>query len=232
MCANLRATGFDEKETDMKRFMRRALMGTGAAIALGLMTGAAGTASAEPTYVGVKKCRTCHKKELIGNQHAAWEKSKHAQAFEALKSDKAVELAKQKGIAGPPHQAKECLKCHVTAYGQPATAFDKGKLLSEADGVQCESCHGPGSDYKKKSTMADHAKAVAAGLWEPGKDQKICTGCHNDESPNFAGFDYEAAKKKIAHPIPEDVKGKYIEIEKQRRAEKRASGGADDEDDE
>jgi len=220
MCANLRSAGVDEEERDMDRFMSRALIGIVAAIGLGLMMGAAGTASAEPTYVGVKKCRTCHKKELMGNQQAAWEKSKHSKAFEALKSDKAVELAKQKGISGPPHQAKECLKCHVTAYGKPATAFDKGKLLSEADGVQCESCHGPGSDYKKKKTMADHAKSVAAGMWEPDKDQKICTGCHNDESPSFDGFDYAAAKKEIAHPIPEDVKGKYIEIEKQRRAEK------------
>ena len=62
MCANLRATGADEEETEMDRFMSRALIGTVAAIGLGLMMGAAGTASAEPTYVGVKKCRTCHKK--------------------------------------------------------------------------------------------------------------------------------------------------------------------------
>ena len=172
----------------------------------------------------MKKCRTCHKKELIGNQQAVWEKSPHAKAYEALKTPKAAELAKQRGISGPPHQAAECLKCHVTAYGKPATAFDKGQALAEADGVQCESCHGPGSEYRKKKTMADHAKSIAAGLWEPGKDEKICTGCHNAESPSWSGFDYAAAKEKIAHPIPKEVKGRYLEAEKEARAAKQAGG--------
>jgi hypothetical protein len=113
----------------------------------------------------------------------------------------------------------------MTGYGLPATAFAK-KPLDAEDGVQCESCHGPGSDYKKKKTMADHAKSVAAGMWEPDKDEKICLNCHNDQSPTWdaaKGFDFEARKKDIAHPIPEDVKGNYIAMEKA------AKGGSNDE---
>ena len=47
-----------------------------------------------------------------------------------------------------------------------------------------------------------------------------------------AGFDFAQAVKEIAHPIPEDVKGHYIEIEKKLKAEKRARGEAVDDDDE
>ena len=81
--------------------------------------------------------------------------------------------------------------------------------------------------------MSDHDKAVAKGMWNPGEDEKICLACHNDESPTWdpaKGFDFEAAKKKIAHPIPEDVKGKYLEIVKQRKGA--GGGGEDDEDEE
>ena len=199
------------------------------AIGFGLAAGAAGTATKEPQYVGAKKCKTCHKKELIGNQYGAWEETKHSQAFATLKGEKALEIAKKKGLAGPPHEAEECLKCHMTGYGEDPSKFAK-EPLSPKDGVQCESCHGPGSLYKKKKTMSDHDKSVAAGLWEPGKDDKICTSCHNEESPSWdasEGFDFEKRKEEIAHAIPEDVKGRYLEVEKERR---KARGGADDED--
>jgi hypothetical protein len=204
------------------------------AIGFGLAVGAANAAAKEPQYVGAKKCKSCHKKDLIGNQYGAWEEAKHSKAFETLKGEKALEVAKEKGLAGPPHEAGECLKCHMTAYGEDASKFAK-KPLAAKDGVQCESCHGPGSLYKKKKTMADHEKSLAAGMWEPGKDEKICAGCHNDESPTWdpaEGFDFEKRKEEIAHAIPEDVKGKYIEIEKKLKAEKKARGEAVDEEEE
>jgi hypothetical protein len=197
-----------------------------AAIGLVLIAGAASAAADEYEYVGAKKCKSCHKKELMGNQYGEWQMGQHSKTFETLMGDKALELAKEQGIAGPPHEANECLKCHVTAYGKPASAFAT-KPFKDLDGVQCESCHGPGSGYKKKKTMSDREQSIAKGMWEPGKDEKICTACHNDESPSWdpaVGFDYEAAKEEIAHPIPEDVKGKYLEVEKKLKAEKKARG--------
>ena len=193
-----------------------------AAVGAVLIAGATNSSAADFKYVGVNKCKTCHKKELIGDQYGKWKDAKHSKAFEALKSDKAAEIAKKQGITGPAYQSEKCLKCHVTAYGKPASAFER-EPLKETDGVQCESCHGPGSGYKKKKTMEDHDKALAAGLWEPGKDEKICTTCHNDQSPTWdpaKGFDYEQHKKDIAHPIPKDVKGHYAEMEKKMRKER------------
>jgi hypothetical protein len=76
--------------------------------------------------------------------------------------------------------------------------------------------------------MSDYKKAVAAGMWEPSKDLKICTSCHNDESPTFDGFEFEDMKEKIDHPIPEAVKGRYLEEVKLRKAR----GESDDDDEE
>jgi hypothetical protein len=212
---------------------------TAIALVLGLglgLVGAGDTRAADFLYVGVAKCKSCHKKELIGNQYGKWQEMKHAEAFETLKGEDALKIAKEKGLTKPPSEAEECLKCHATAFGLKPEQIAK-KPLKLTDGVQCESCHGPGNKYKKKKTMADHDKAVAAGMWEP--EEKTCTKCHNDESPTWdpnkyeaSGFDYDKAVEEIAHAIPEDVKGKYIEIEKKRKAEKKAAGGGDDDDDE
>ena len=73
--------------------------------------------------------------------------------------------------------------------------------------------------------MADHDKSVAAGMWEPGKKEAICTACNNDKSPTWdaaKGFDFEARKKEIAHPIPADVKGRYAEAAKAAKEAKEA----------
>jgi hypothetical protein len=60
-------------------------------------------------------------------------------------------------------------------------------------------------------------------MWEPGKDETICTACHNEKSPTWdaaKGFDFEARKKDIAHAIPADVKGRYAEAAKEAKAKK------------
>lgn len=204
-------------------------------IVFGLMVAAGATAGTEKPhkYVGVKKCRSCHKKELMGNQYGAWLEGPHAKALETLKSDEALEYASELGLADPPHESADCLKCHVTAYDVDPSLIKK-KPLAHSDGVQCESCHGPGSDYRKKKVMSDRDKAVAKGLWDPGEDAEICTACHNDESPGWdpaKGFDFEASKEEIAHSIPEDVKGRYLELEKKAKAEGRGEDDDEEEDD-
>jgi hypothetical protein len=42
--------------------------------------------------------------------------------------------------------------------------------------LDCEGCHGPGSEYKRKSVMSDPERARAAGLVIPTRD--FCTRCH------------------------------------------------------
>lgn len=153
-------------------------------------------------YIGSKKCGMCHKTAKQGEQLKIWEASSHAKTYEVLKSAKADEIAKGKGL-GKAVEAKECLTCHVTGYGKDAKMFDKSFSMEE--GVQCEACHGPGSEYKNMKTMKDHAKAVAAGMTE-FKDEAaieaLCKTCHNEKSPTYKKFVFKESWAKIAHPIP------------------------------
>ncbi len=186
-------------------------------------------------WVGVDKCGRCHKKDLLGNQVAAWRRGPHARAFETLRSEASRQIAQELGISSPPEEAPECLTCHASAFEVPAERI--AYPLELEDGVQCESCHGPGRDYRKKTIMADRQRAIRHGLLEPDRDPDICLRCHNEASPTFdptryrlpdgttTGFDFEQARERIRHPIPKEVKGRYLEVEKKLREEKRARGG-------
>jgi len=157
------------------------------------------------TFVGVKKCKTCHKKPEQGEQYAKWLDGPHAKAFETLASDKAKEYGAERGI-DDPQAADECLQCHVTGHGVDPEFL--GSKYRATDGVGCESCHGAGGDYYKKKTMKAITKGevdgATLGLIIP--DEQTCVKCHNDKSPGYKAFDFEKAKAKIAHPIPEATK--------------------------
>ncbi len=173
-----------------------------ASVAVLCIAAFAGRAAAEGAavhkYIGAEKCALCHKSEAKGNQYGKWLTTAHAKAWATLASPKALEIAKKKGITTPPQQTDACVKCHVAGFGQPAAMFDAS--FKKELGVQCEVCHGPGSDYKGISVMKDKTAAIAAGLLVP--DESTCKKCHNAESPTFTTFDYKAMYAKITHPRP------------------------------
>jgi len=163
-----------------------------AMLALFVMAGL--SSGQEFAYVGAQKCQVCHKSETQGRQYPIWEGTKHAKTGEALTSPKAAEFAKALGVDKPADDPK-CLKCHA-----PLAA--KAPEL-KAEGVSCEVCHGPGSEYKKLNVMKDKAAAVKAGLILYGSPDAIkaqCMKCH--ENPHGIAFDFGAAWEKIKHPVP------------------------------
>lgn len=153
-------------------------------LALGLFLGN-GSSPADFEYIGSAKCKSCHNSPAKGAQYKVWAASPHAKAFESLKGDDA--------------KNPKCLKCHTT---MGHTDKDLHYSLTEKEGVGCESCHGAGSAYKLPTVMKSKEKSIAKGLIIP--DEKVCRSCHNEESPNFKGFDYKEYLKKIAHPRPSD----------------------------
>lgn len=150
----------------------------------------------EFTYVGVNKCKICHKSEKRGSQYPKWEESKHSQSFAALSSEKALSAAKEMGLETPPAENPKCLICH-------ASLFEKALELKE-EGVTCEVCHGPGSAYKKMSIMKSREESVNNGLVVYESKEAIkaqCLTCH--ENSHKKSFDFEASWEKIMHPVPE-----------------------------
>jgi hypothetical protein len=163
-----------------------------------------------PRYMGVRGCKKCHQKSSIGKQYKVWQKSKHAEAFELLKSEQAQEVATKLGLKTKPFEEPKCLKCHTAGYGHPKTHY--GPKYDLEDGVSCEACHGPSEFFDKPEDGKTHQEAVGKGYIKP--DEKLCRSCHNEESPTWdperdttedgkkVGFDYKARLKQIEHAIP------------------------------
>jgi len=146
--------------------------------------------SGDVTFVGSGKCKMCHKSEKQGQQYPLWESRKHSKSSHALTTDKAKEMCPD------PLKNEKCLGCHMPLAGK-ADEFKE-------EGVSCEVCHGPGSDYKKMSVMKDHTKAVAAGMTDYADEaaiKKQCLSCH--ENAHDKTFDFAAAWVKVQHKRPD-----------------------------
>ncbi len=146
-------------------------------------------------YVGSITCGQCHKGPEMGYQFSQWRMSPHARAYAVLGTKEAREMAQQAGVEDDPLIASACLKCHATAYHDPAGGVAESYAVYE--GVGCESCHGAGSDFAVEAIMRDKPAAILAGLKPVGRD--TCAQCH--EHAHGKPFDYDEAVKKIAHPL-------------------------------
>ena len=134
-------------------------------------------------YIGASKCKMCHNKPDKGEQFKVWSAGPHAKAMESLSAEEAKD--------------PKCLKCHSTVGHIDASLVASIKV---EEGVSCESCHGPGSAYKGASIMKNQELSMAKGLILP--TEEVCVSCHNEESPDFKGFDFAEYAAKIAHPNP------------------------------
>jgi hypothetical protein len=135
-------------------------------------------------YVGIKVCKLCHTKDGV---YPSWEKTPHANAWAEIDSVK----------PGADKQ-KVCEGCHATG----TTA--KGELLTN---VECEACHGPGSDYKSLKIMKDLKLAKENGLIIP--DSATCVKCHDkSKAPKeyhaamAEKFAFSKMKAKGVHAMP------------------------------
>lgn len=99
-------------------------------------------------YVGSATCRSCH-----AETHNDWQSTKHSQAFVDLK-------------ASGQQNNKNCLGCHTVGYNK-TTGYVSEAATPNLEGVQCESCHGPGSLHRGNKAMIVRSTAA-----------EVCTGCH------------------------------------------------------
>lgn len=117
-------------------------------VALVVVVASATAGYAQRSFIGAEKCKMCHKL-----QYDSWLATRHAKATETAKASTRWTFE------------ASCLACHATNNDE------------KLPGVQCEACHGPGSDYRAMSIMKDRQKAIANGLIIP--TQETCNGCHD-----------------------------------------------------
>jgi len=158
-------------------------------------------------YVGAGGCTSsnCHggttqldeaQSRIYGNEYATWfTVDKHALAFQMLGSPRSKRMAELLGITDAAASPR-CTVCH--AVGSPQ------KSLS--DGVACEACHGPASDWLgshfqvKRDSPNDlkrvHADSVNRGMTDT-KDLDVrartCLACHLGEGSQLMDHEFIAA---------------------------------------
>jgi len=93
-----------------------------------------------------------------------------------LRDDRAQQIGRRLGI-GDPTTAPMCLGCHATPAGP------RGIRFQTSDGVGCESCHGPASNwlhthYQVGGTHADNVARGMVPLDNPRARAAQCLDCH------------------------------------------------------
>lgn len=128
------------------------------------------------------------------NEYSVWiVQDKHAKAYQALLTPVSQRMARLLGI-GKPEQAQKCLTCHALAV----PAAQKGREFEIAEGVSCESCHGPSSGWLGNHTMKGwtHQQSVAQGMHDTKdlvKRSEKCLSCHLGTAEKWVDHEMIAA---------------------------------------
>ena len=156
-----------------------------------------------PKYTGPGSCSSpsCHggvqpraDASVQQNEYSTWVvRDKHAQAYAVLSNQFAQRMA---GILELPaaNTAPKCLACHSldVPSDQRARTFDA------TDGVSCESCHGPASNWLGPHTTKGwtHEKSVEVGMYNTRglvQQSEKCLTCHLGTREKFVDHEMIAA---------------------------------------
>ena len=137
------------------------------------------------TYVGISACTTCHSGGLAQTMTPTWSKSLHAQLFK-----QGIE-----GVQGTGYSAN-CISCHTVGYDANSTVSNGGfsstakqlgwtfpttlqpgnfanlpVALQNLGAIECENCHGPGSEH---ANYGGSALAISVPT-----NSGACSQCHD-----------------------------------------------------
>ena len=130
---------------------------------------------------------TCHgsisefrDSKVLQTEYVTWSRlDKHTRTYQVLLNAQSARIAKNLGLPEPPQESAVCLDCH--AHNVPVAL--RGERFKLADGVVCESCHGPAERWIKTHLEPNpsHARNLAAGLYptdQPIARARLCLSCH------------------------------------------------------
>lgn len=161
------------------------------------------------TYLGAQICQLCHSGGYLPeNTMARWAQTGHATA-----------LAKAVDGVSTSHFTQNCIKCHSVGYDTNALAVNSGfddvqkstgwtmppvltngnfaampQSLREKSNVQCENCHGPGSEHA--SAFGDTNRIAVS--FSAGD----CAQCHDSEPYHLKGQEWNNSLHAVATRSP------------------------------
>ena len=162
--------------------------------------------------VGRQNCGDQPSSEIWRSEYTVWmTDDPHSRSFSILYDDLATKIATnlaQGGPVVPAYQDLRCLSCHTLPRSEPE--FEVTSQLNP-DGVGCESCHGPASDWISQHTTSNwrtldsRTKQRDYQFWDTKnllQRTQICSGCHvgNRNDSNLADRDMNHDMIAAGHP--------------------------------
>jgi hypothetical protein len=138
-----------------------------------------------PKFLGAPSCSSssCHGGAGANkDQFLVWSKYDyhHTRPYATLETARAEHIAEALKL-GEPTRNPACTACHAPLQTVPVVRLSQG--LRIADGVSCESCHGPGEQWLRGHTRHDwsHADRVRDGMRDLRNlyvRANTCVACH------------------------------------------------------
>lgn len=153
-------------------------------------------------YTGPGSCSSssCHggvqprtETTVLQNEYTTWVvQDKHTKAFAALTGDVGRRMGRILKL--DTEKSSRCLTCHALdlTEAQKASTFDRN------DGVGCENCHGPSSNWLGPHTTRgwSYEKSVAQGMYDTRdlvKRSEKCLSCHLGNGEKYVDHEMIAA---------------------------------------
>jgi len=153
-------------------------------------------------YTGPGSCSSssCHggvqpRKEtsVLQNEYSTWVvQDKHTRAFAALTGEVGRRMGRILNL--DTQKSSRCLTCHAidVDQSQKASSFDRN------DGVGCENCHGPSSNWLGPHTTRgwNYEKSLGLGMYDTRdliKRSEKCLSCHLGSGEKYVDHEMIAA---------------------------------------
>ena len=167
------------------------------AVLLWQTAGVAATRDDPRVYVGTEACRSCHP-----SQHRSWSRSPHAAAFRDLAHPASDGIMRLSGTSVEPLANPICLGCHATATD--TEGWERDPTFEVADGIQCEHCHGRGSEHLERAAGGSVRESGPALRTPTTEDSQVChlpKGSH-EAVLGVSSFDLQEDWARAGHARP------------------------------
>jgi len=171
-------------------------------LCISVASSVAATGGDAAKYTGPGSCSavSCHgsvqvraDNSILQNEYTTWTVSdKHSRAASVLINDTGKRIGRLLRIQ--PETSAKCLDCHALN----AREEQKARTFDTNEGVSCESCHGPASNWLGPHTTRDwsHPRSIELGMVDtrdPIKCSETCLSCHLGTATKWVDHEMIAA---------------------------------------